>query len=31
MNFAKAGIPDMIKYQIDIDWNKLIERYKEAA
>jgi 7-cyano-7-deazaguanine synthase len=31
MNFAKAGIPDMIKYQIDIDWNKLIERYKGAA
>lgn len=31
MNFAKAGIPDMIKYQIDIDWSKLIERYKEAA
>jgi 7-cyano-7-deazaguanine synthase len=27
-NFAKAGIADPIKYQTDIDWESLIERYK---
>ena len=29
MNFCKAGIPDPVKYQIDIDWNKLIKIYEE--
>lgn len=27
-NFAKAGLPDPIKYQIDIPWESLIERLK---
>lgn len=28
-NFAKAGFKDNIKYSIDIDWDKLIEKYKK--
>lgn len=28
MNFCKAGIPDPIKYSMDIDWNKLIKENK---
>lgn len=29
MNFAKAGVADPIPYAVELDWNKLIEQYRE--